>query len=319
MKRKKLYSMLALGMAMTLAAGVPVSAAEVGGATSVDTGSFDNDVVGPTETVTDNEVNQSVDVGKDASGDIVKVEITSSANASSVIEEKLTDKVGNAVKGDAKVDDVKPSTEGLTETQVNDLKTESKKQFQAIDVTKIMVNLANKPVSIKPVAAAVQNVAKQAADKMAEKLGLKVVENGLLASADIHIPLDANESAKVTIPLNGEDKPDPGRFDYFVLHYLASTGEWETLPAEVTADGIIVATFDSFSPVFVVKAEKAQVQEPADNNQDSSDDSSNGSNDGGSSDNGSNGSSSSDNAKAAPAPAAAAAPANPAVSPKTGE
>lgn len=316
MRRKKLYSMLALGMAMTLAVGVPVSAAEVGGATSVDTGSFDNDVVGPTDTVTDNEVNQEVEVGKDASGDIVKVEITSSANASSVIEEKLTDKVGDAVKSEEKVNDVKPSTEGLTATQVSDLKTESKKQFQAIDVTKIMVNLANKPVSIKPVEAAVQNVAKQAADKMAEKLGLKVAENGLLASADIHIPLDANESAKVTIPLNGEDKPDPGKFDYFVLHYLAATGEWETLPAEVTADGIIVATFDSFSPVFVVKAEKAQVQEPADNNNNNNNNSSNDSNDGGGS--GSN-SSSSDNAKAAPAPAAASAPANPAVSPKTGE
>lgn len=313
MKRKKLYSMLALGMAMTLAVGVPVSAAEIGGAVSVDTGSFDNDVQ-DTTTETNTEIEQEVTVGTDASGDVVKVEIEDSADASAVIEEKLANKVGDVVKSDEKVTDVKPSVEGLTETEVGDLKTESKKQFQAIDVKKILVNLANKTVSIKPVAAAVQNVAKQAADKMAEKLGLKVADNGLLASADIHIDLADNESAKVTIPLSGEEKPDPSRFDYFVLHYNAESETWDTLPAEVTADGIIVATFDTFSPVFVVKAEKVQAPDNGNDN--------NNGNDGGNNDSGSgssNSSSSSDSGKTASAPAPAAAPANPAVSPKTGE
>ena len=45
------------------------------------------------------------------------------------------------------------------------------------------------------------------------------------------------------------------KYNYYVLHYDQVNGVWETLPATVTAEGIVVATFNSFSPVFVVKAE----------------------------------------------------------------
>lgn len=318
MKRKKIYSMLALGMAMVLTAGVPVSAAD-----SPDTGSFDGDI---TETKPASkeeiEVNQEVQVSTDQEGNKLKVEITSSADATDVIEDKLTNTVASGKESDEVVDDVKPTTEGLDETQVKNLKDKSKEQFNIIDVQKIMVNLGNKPVTVKPVEPDVQNVAVEAAKKMAGKLGLTVLgdEETIAASADIHIPLGKDESAKVTIPFGGNNKPEPDKYDYFVLHF--KNGVWETIPAQVTSEGVIIATFDSFSPVFVVKTEKAPVLPDEDDEKNNND----GEDNGGSDDGGSNGSlagntiadaARTDLTKADSAPAAALA--NPAVSPKTGE
>ncbi len=160
-------------------------------------------------------------------------------------------------------------------------------------------------------------MAKAAAAKMAEQLGSG--NANLLASADISIPnLPKGESVRVTIPMNNE-KPDTSKYNYYVLHYDQVNGVWETLPATVTAEGIVVATFNSFSPVFVVKAEK---QDNVDNNNNNNNNDNNNNDNNNSSSSGSSNSSSSssstDNAKATPVQVANT-PVNPAVSPKTGE
>ncbi len=253
MKRKKFYSMLALGMAMTLVAGMPVSAA-----VSPDTGSTDFPVVGDTDTVVKDD-NQEVVVGKDEDGTTVYIKVEESVDSNSTIEEIVNKEDSVTTQGGQKVEaseELKVPEAVEDKEQEATLKAESKEQFKNINADEIKADKAGLQITVTPVAAAVQSVAKAAAAKMAEQLGSG--NANLLASADISIPnLPKGESVRVTIPMNNE-KPDTSKYNYYVLHYDQVNGVWETLPATVTAEGIVVATFNSFSPVFVVKAEKQQ-------------------------------------------------------------
>jgi hypothetical protein len=314
MKRKKFYSMLALGMAMTLVAGMPVSAA-----VSPDTGSTDFPVVGDTDTVVKDD-NQEVVVGKDEDGTTVYIKVEESVDSNSTIEEIVNKEDSVTTQGGQKVEaseELKVPEAVEDKEQEATLKAESKEQFKNINADEIKADKAGLQITVTPVAAAVQSVAKAAAAKMAEQLGSG--NANLLASADISIPnLPKGESVRVTIPMNNE-KPDTSKYNYYVLHYDQVNGVWETLPATVTAEGIVVATFNSFSPVFVVKAEK---QDNVDNNNNNNNNDNNNNDNNNSSSSGSSSSSSSssstDNAKATPVQVANT-PVNPAVSPKTGE
>ncbi len=317
MKRKKIYSMLALGMAISLTVSIPASAA-----VSVNTGAADFPVTGETGTET-KEDNQVVQTGKDEAGDVVVVVIPESVDSSNAINGMVNSETSTSLQGGSTV--VVAVPEEVAPEQKDGLVNESKDQFKAIKTDEIKADRPGLEIQVTPVAPTVQSVAKNAAISMAEKMGLNV-ENpdtgiNLAASADISIPnLAKGDTARVTIPMT--EAPDTAKYEYYVLHYNDATGEWETLDASVTAEGIVVATFKSFSPVFVVKAERAVVAPPSDNDntEDNNDDDS-------SSDNGS-GNSGGSSASAgntkndttpASAPAAPAAPANPAVSPKTGE
>lgn len=318
MKRKKLYSMLALGMAMSFVVSIPVSAA-----TSVNTGSADFPVTGEVTTDT-KEDGQEVNVGKDESGAPVIVVIPNSVNSEEAINNMVNKETSTAIQGGETLEDESLAVpDQVEEGQEESLKEESKKQFGTIKADEIKADRDGLEITVVPVAPTVQSVAKDAAAKMAEtvakKMGATLSGNvDLMASADISIPsLTEGEDVRVTIPMNNGEKPDPAKYIYYVLHYNTVTGIWETLDASITEDGIVVATFNSLSPVFVVKAEKTQAPATDDSN---GDDGSNGGNSGdsGSSNSNSNSSNAASEAKAAPA-LAASAPVDPSVSPKTGE
>lgn len=355
MKRKKLYSALALGMAITLMAGVPVSAAPSPGA-----GSADFPVVGPIEEGK-TEDGQDIKTGTDEAGNVVYTEVTAdgeigasaiediknnAVKAENEAEQAVLDKAlaGKVTLDDSVKEEVKVDAEKFEETATEETKAELRKdsqaQFEAVKKEEIKAD-KNVTITVTPVAAAAQSVAKAAAEAMAGTLGLNIktteTTDGkteanieFAASMDISIPQEeldaAGGSVQVTIPMAAE-KPDPSRYVYYVLHYHSTRG-WETLPAQVTADGIVVATFDSFSPVFVVKAEKAAVETPVQEDNGGSDDYDKSTDYGlldkeaAEAEDAAKAAASAGLAKTGAAPTVTgvpAAPSNPAVSPKTGE
>ena len=139
MKRKKFYSMLALGMAMTLVAGMPVSAA-----VSPDTGSTDFPVVGDTDTVVKDD-NQEVVVGKDEDGTTVYIKVEASVDSNSTIEEIVNKEDSVTTQGGQKVEaseELKVPEAVEDKEQEATLKAESKEQFKNINADEIK---ADKP------------------------------------------------------------------------------------------------------------------------------------------------------------------------------
>ena len=370
MKRKKIYSMLALGMAMSLVAAVPVSAAgSLSPDTSqppivsdpVDNGDGTQTVVTTKPTVTTpegNKVTEKTEVTTNEAGETVgtvetvttektdgsTVEAVKKTDASGKVSETTTTTVdGNVTEvtldnvvtapedlnaivnapdtivseGEAKVDLAVPDAlpEGEDEEA---LKAASSTLFAGLDLVNktVSINLPGFKVMVNAVETTVQSVAVDAAKEMAKQVWGEGSESSveLLASANIDIPEhDGSTPVRVNIPLkNGPDE----NLEYFVMHY--KNGVWDRLPAHISKDGVVVAVFDSFSPVFVVTAPKSAIPEaPADTDNDGY-----GGNDDGadSSDSGNSGSNNAVNpGKAGNAPAAPTTPVNPAVSPKTGE
>ncbi len=377
MKRKKIYSMLVLGMAMSLVAAVPVSAAgSLSPDTSqppivsdpVDNGDGTQTVVTTKPTVTTpegNKVTEKTEVTTNEAGETVgtvetvttektdgsTVEAVKKTDASGKVSETTTTTVdGNVTEvtldnvvtapedlnaivnapdtivseGEAKVDLAVPDAlpEGEDEEA---LKAASSTLFAGLDLVNktVSINLPGFKVMVNAVETTVQSVAVDAAKEMAKQVWGEGSESSveLLASANIDIPEhDGSTPVRVNIPLkNGPDE----NLEYFVMHY--KNGVWDRLPAHISKDGVVVAVFDSFSPVFVVTAPKSAIPEaPADTDNDGDDGNDDGADSSDSGNSGSNsGASGSNNAvnpgKAGNAPAAPTTPVNPAVSPKTGE
>ena len=151
MKRKKFYSMLALGMAMTLVAGMPVSAA-----VSPDTGSTDFPVVGDTDTVVKDD-NQEVVVGKDEDGTTVYIKVEESVDSNSTIEEIVNKEDSVTTQGGQKVEaseELKVPEAVEDKEQEATLKAESKEQFKNINADEIKADKAGLQITVTPVAAA---------------------------------------------------------------------------------------------------------------------------------------------------------------------
>ncbi len=162
------------------------------------------------------------------------------------------------------------------------------------------------------------------AAKMATTMGLNVADDkiSLMASAEISVE---NQDGTVNVKIPMTETPDTSRYTYYVLHFDVKNNKWETVKAQITSDGIVIAAFDSLSPVFVVRADaKLPAADNGDdnNNGDNNNGGDNGGSDNGSSDSSSNSGSSSNasgnSSKAGTAPASIT-PSNPGVSPKTGE
>ena len=344
MKRKKLYSMRALGLAMSLVMSVPVSAAgalspdtdttvvetpnEDGTTTVVETTTKEDGSVSKTETVKDENGNviRDTTTSTNAAGQITEVVVNNTLSAT----DEITDLAGSAEampSGNTVADaDVLPPEDVADETQKAELESESMNQFTAIKVDEIKVDKAGLNIKVSPVAAAVQSVAKQAAAKMAATMGLSVADDkiSLMASAEISVE---NQDGTVNVKIPMTETPDTSRYTYYVLHFDVVNGKWETVKAQITNDGIVLAAFDSLSPVFVVRADaKLPAVDNGDNNNNGDNGNNGGNGDNGSGDNGSSDSSNSgtgsnasgNSSKAGTAPASIT-PANPGVSPKTGE
>ncbi len=342
MKRKKLYSMLALGLAMSLVMSVPVSAAgalspdtdttvvetpnEDGTTTVVETTTKEDGSVSKTETVKDENGNviRDTTTSTNAAGQITEVVVNNTLSAT----DEITDLAGSAealLSGNTVADaDVLPPADVTDEAQKAELESESMNQFTAIKADEIKVDKAGLNIKVSPVAAAVQSVAKQAAAKMATTMGLNVADDkiSLMASAEISVE---NQDGTVNVKIPMTETPDTSRYTYYVLHFDVKNNKWETVKAQITSDGIVIAAFDSLSPVFVVRADaKLPAADNGDdnNNGDNNNGGDNGGSDNGSSDSSSNSGSSSNasgnSSKAGTAPASIT-PSNPGVSPKTGE
>ncbi len=148
MKRKKFYSMLALGMAMTLVAGMPVSAA-----VSPDTGSTDFPVVGDTDTVVKDD-NQEVVVGKDEDGTTVYIKVEESVDSNSTIEEIVNKEDSVTTQGGQKVEaseELKVPEAVEDKEQEATLKAESKEQFKNINADEIKADKAGLQITVTPV------------------------------------------------------------------------------------------------------------------------------------------------------------------------
>ncbi len=155
MKRKKLYSMLALGLAMSLVMSVPVSAAgalspdtdttvvetpnEDGTTTVVETTTKEDGSVSKTETVKDENGNviRDTTTSTNAAGQITEVVVNNTLSAT----DEITDLAGSAEampSGNTVADaDVLPPADVTDEAQKAELESESMNQFTAIKADEI--------------------------------------------------------------------------------------------------------------------------------------------------------------------------------------
>lgn len=369
MKRKKLYSMLALGVAMSLTFSLPVSAAsspttsttvdkdETTGNTTTTTteGSKEDGNYKDTIVVTDkdgNTLSTKVEEVKtdETTGEVTKTESVLGADNKPVKETTVkTDAAGKVLEvvkvnadtskeiadwkaGEVEAGDLKQVEAPTINVEVKELNPESeeakkaetgsKETFAKVDPNEVKVGAAGLNLNVKPVEAkhyaVAEEAAKQMQDAIIEKAGAVKNDSAPSIMAALSIEIKNYEKGKqydVSIPL--KDTTFEAGYDYFVLH-CKSDGTWETVPARIVGDNIVIATFDDFSPVFIVRT--AQIVMP-----DSEEESEGGS----SEDSGSNESSGNSTyvapaavglAKVGTTPAGSAANyVNPAVSPKTGE
>ena len=242
---KKFSSMLALALAMALTLGMTVSAA---GSTS--TGSTD---------VADKVIVDNSTVTEEVKTDVALPEKLEAAEEAALATETLVLK-----------DNFKAPVE-VTKDYAASIKEKYNLPDEAVPT-----------VTINPVAPEVQKIAQEAAVALTNNLKSVALPAGktaadvtvLKAAVDIDFTITGVEESKVEeikkagvkLALPIKVTPVEGKV-YYIAHMYAP-GKWETVPANITADGTVIATFYSFSPVYVVEVDVAV----KDNGNDSDDD-----------------------------------------------
>lgn len=241
---KKLSTMLALGLTLAMTFGMTAFAAESPSTGNVNTG---------TETVT----TPTTDVSKVASDSEATVSNTvSNVSVDEVKESDLSasEKASYSAASTSYYKAVTKAPSFTTETKLPEGVTAELKATQ-LDVAKTAT-------------------AVKAASKLTEELGLDLADgksatDAIQAAFDLNLTVNgADKSAvigkdgvKVVLPVTVT--PKEGK-QYIVLHQV-SEGKWETVPADIKADGTVVATFKTLSPVVIVEVQAKAGEEEDDN------------------------------------------------------